>query len=293
MTSQSELILITGATGHQGGATARELISKGRNVRAMTRHPEGEKAAELKRLGAEVVQGDLNDPTSIERALQGVWGAFAVQNTWEAGVEGEEQQGLRFAELARRAGIQHLVYTSVQSANRNTGIPHFENKARVEARIRAIGFPSYTILRPVFFMENLSSPSFLPAIQEGTLAVGIRPETRLQMVAVADIGKYGAWAFERHTDLNGRAIDIAGDELTMPETAGVLSRAAGRPIRFVQVPIEEIRKFSNDFALMLEWFDREGYNTDIAERSAESGVRPTKLAEWASTVNWQPAIATK
>jgi uncharacterized protein YbjT (DUF2867 family) len=292
MALSNELILITGATGQQGGAIAHELLAKGRKIRAMTRHPEGPKAAALKRLGAEVVAGDLNDAASIERALQGAWGAYAVQNTWEAGVEGEEEQGIRFAEIARKAGIRHLVYSSVQSADRKTGIPHFDNKARVEARIRSLGFPSYAVLRPVFFMENLTSPWFLPSIQNGALAVGIRPETELQMVAVKDIGQYGAWAFENHAALNGRAIDIAGDELTMPETAAVLSRAAGREIRFVQVPIEEVRKFSDDFAKMLEWFDRVGYNVDIAAQSAESGVRPTPFAEWAAAADWQPAPAT-
>lgn len=291
MALKNELILITGATGQQGGAIARELLAKGRKVRAMTRHPEGEKAADLKRLGAEVVAGDLNDAASIDRALKGAWGAFAVQNTWEAGVEGEEQQGIRFAEIARRAGIQHLVYSSVQSADKHTGIPHFENKARIEAKIRSLGFPSFTVLRAVFFMENLTSPWFLPGIQDGALAIGMKPETRLQMIAVRDIGAYGAWAFEHHDELNGRGIDIAGDERTGPEAAAVLGRAAGRDIRFVQVPIEEVRKFSADFAAMLEWFDRVGYSADIAARSKESGIRPTTLAEWAATVRWTaPAV---
>lgn len=291
MASQNELILVTGATGQQGGAVARELLAKGRKVRALTRQPESEKARELKRLGAEIVQGDLDDPASIERALKGAWGAFSVQNSWEAGVEKEEAQGMRFTETARRAGLQHFVYTSVGSAHRKTGIPHFENKARVEAKVRSAGFPSYAIIRPVFFMENLTSPWFLPAIQEGTLAVGIRPETRLQMIAVKDIGKYGAWAFEQHEKLNGRSIDIAGDERTMPEAAAILGRAMGREVRHFQVPIEEVREFSEDFATMLEWFDRVGYDVDIAAISAESGVRPTRLVEWASGVEW-PAPLT-
>ena len=293
MTNATELILITGATGKQGGAIARELLAKGRAVRAMTRHPEGAAAAELKRLGAEVVAGDLDDAASVERALQGAWGAFSVQNTWEAGVEREEEQGLRFTELARRAGIRHLVYASVASAHRQTGIPHFENKARVEEKVRSLGFPSYVILRPVFFMENLASPWFLPGIQEGALAAGMRPDTRLQMIAVQDIGRYGAWAFERHAELNGREIDIAGDELTMPEAAQILAPLVGREVRFVQVPIEEVRKFSGDYATMLEWFDRVGYDADVRARSAESGIHPTAFAEWAATVSWQPTAATR
>ena len=289
MDSGTDLILVTGATGQQGGAVARELLAKGRKVRAMTRRPDGPAARELKALGADIFAGDLDDAASLERALAGAWGAFAVQNTWEAGVEREEEQGKRFAELARRAGIRHYVYASVGSADQRTGIPHFENKARVEETVRALGFPSYVIVRPVFFMENLASPWFLPGIQQGTLAVGMDSATPLQMIAVRDIGKYGAWAFERHAELNGRAIDIAGDRKNMPQTAEVLARVLNRPVAHLRVPIEEVRKFSADFAAMLEWFDRVGYSADIEATSKESGIRPTTLEEWAATAPLAPA----
>jgi uncharacterized protein YbjT (DUF2867 family) len=287
-----DLIVVTGATGHQGGATARELLAKGHKVRAMTRKPDSPAAKELAKLGAEVVTGDLNDAASIERAVAGAWGAYAVQNTWEAGVEGEEQQGLRFADVARKAGVKHYVYASVASAQRHTGIPHFENKWRVEERVRSLGFPSHTIIRPVFFMENFLLPSFLPAIQQGQLAMALNPDTVLQMIAVSDIGKYGAWAFENHAALNGRGIDIAGDQLTMAQSAEIISRAGMREVAFVQVPIAEVRRFSEDYALMLEWFDRVGYDADIVKTSEESGVRPTKFAEWAAKQNWALEPAT-
>ena len=291
MDTGKDLILVTGATGQQGGATAHELLARGHKVRAMTRRPDSAPAQALARAGAEVVTGDLNDAASLERALQGAWGVFAVQNTWEAGVEGEETQGKRIAELARKSNVHHYVYTSVASAQRNTGIPHFENKWRVEGTIRGLGFPSHTVIRPVFFMENLSSPWFLPGIQQGRLAVALKPETVLQMVAVADIGRYGRLAFEKHAELNGRAIDIAGDQLTMPQAAALLSTASGQPVTFVPVPIAEVRTFSEDYALMLEWFDRTGYDVDIARTSQESGIRPTTFAEWAPTASWAPVVA--
>jgi uncharacterized protein YbjT (DUF2867 family) len=151
-------ILVTGATGQQGGAVARELLAHGHSIRAMTRNPEKEKARVLAKLGAEIIQGDLDDPASLEKATKGIWGVFAVQNTWEAGVEKEEQQGKRQAEISKKAGVQHYVYSSVGSAHRNTGIPHFDNKWRVEETVRSLDFPSHTIIRPVFFMENFISP---------------------------------------------------------------------------------------------------------------------------------------
>jgi len=284
--TDNRIILVTGATGQQGGAVARELLAAGHKVRAMTRKPDGPAAQTLKKLGAEVVGGDLDDPASVTRALNGAWGTFAVQNTWEAGVEKEEEQGKRFADLARKAGIQHFVYSSVGSAHRNTGIPHFDNKWRVEETVRGLGFPSHVVLRPVFFMENWISPWFKPAIDQGQLAVGIKPDTVLQMIAVADIGKYGRYAFDQHQALNGKALDIAGDGLTMPEVAKRISAAAGRTITFFSVPIEEVRKFSTDFASMLEWFDKVGYEADIAARSKESSIPPTTFADWVQSVQW-------
>ena len=277
-----KIILVTGATGQQGGATAHELVARGHSVRALTRKPESEKARALAKLGAEVIAGDLDDAASLQPALSGAWGVFSVQNTWEAGVEREEEQGKRLAKLAREAGVQHFVYSSVGSAHRSTGIPHFENKFRVEQTVRDLKFPSFTILRPVFFMDNFQSPSFLPGIQQGKLALGIKPTTKLQMIAVSDIGKYALKAFEQATELNGAALDIAGDEHTMPETAAILSRATGRKIEFVQTPIEEVRKWSADFALMLEWFDAVGYDADIAAIEKRFG-RATKLDQWAAS----------
>jgi uncharacterized protein YbjT (DUF2867 family) len=281
-----DVILVTGATGNQGGAVARALLAGGHAVRAMTRKPDSAPARALAVQGAVIVQGDLDDPASLERALTGAWGALAVQNSWEAGVIREEDQGKRFAELARRVGVQHFVYQSVASAHRSTGIPHFDNKWRVEETVRSLKFPSYTIIRPTFFMENFLSAWFRPGIDQGAVFMSIRPDTRLQMIAVTDIGRYGRLAFEKHQILNGRALDIAGDALTMPEVAGVLSDVTRRTISFRQVPIEEVRKSSDDYAKMLEWFDAVGYNADIKGLQAELGIRPASFREWAPAQAW-------
>jgi uncharacterized protein YbjT (DUF2867 family) len=281
----SRTILITGATGHQGGATIRELAGQGFSLRAMTRKPSSEAARALAAAGVEVVRGDLIDAASVSAAVAGAWAVYAVQNTWEAGVEQEEVQGKRMAELARRAGVEHFVYASVGSANRHTGIPHFDNKSRVEDTVRSLGFPSTVILRPVFFMENLLSPWFLNG---DTLNAALRPDTRLQMIAVEDIGRYGARAFTQAADLNGREIDLAGDTVTMAEAAAVLSQAFGRTIRFQQIPIEDVRKNSEDLAVMLEWFERVGYNADIPGLEREFGFKPLSLAAWAAAVAPQP-----
>ena len=288
----TDLILVTGATGQQGGATARELLAAGHKVRAMTRNPSGSAARALAALGAEIVQGDLDDEASLGPALKGAWGVFGVQNTWEAGVEREEVQGKRIASAARLAGVQHYVYASVGSAHRATGVPHFDNKARVEEAVRSLGFPSFVILRPAFFMENFTSPGFKPGIDAGNLAVSMPPSVPLQIIAVADIGKYGRAAVERHVELDGEGIDIAGDSLTMPEVAAVISRAAERAVVHFRVPIEEVRKYSEDLALMFEWFDRVGYDADIGANAVRFVIEPTSFADWAAAADWSVADKT-
>ena len=219
-------ILITGVTGQQGGAVALALRGAGFHLRGLTRKPESHRAAAVARHGVDIVKGDLDDETTLRRALAGIWGVFGVQNAGEAGVGREEAQGKRLATLAREAGVEHFVYTSVGSAHKQTGVPHFDNKWRIEETVRGLRFPSHVILRPVFFMENLVAPF---SLQGSTLAWALRPDTKLQMIAVEDIGWFGARAF---TD--------AGDVRTMPAAAETLTEALGRPIAFAQAPIEPV-----------------------------------------------------
>jgi uncharacterized protein YbjT (DUF2867 family) len=271
-------ILITGVTGHQGGAVAQALQDKGFHLRGMTRKPESPQAVALARHGVDIVKGDLDDEATLRRALAGAWGVFGVQNAQEAGVEREEAQGKRLATLAREAGVGHYVYTSVGSADKRTAVPHFDSKWRIEETVRGLRFPSHVILRPVFFMENLLAPY---SLQGSTLAVALGPGTKLQMIAVDDIGWFGARAFTDAATLNGREIDLAGDVRTMPETAEILTGALGRPIAFAQTPIEQVRQYSKDTASMLEWFERVGYSADIAGLEREFGRALTKLPDWA------------
>jgi uncharacterized protein YbjT (DUF2867 family) len=276
--AEDRTILITGVTGHQGGAVARALQGSGFHLRGLTRKPESAPAVALARHGVDIVQGDLDDEATLHRALAGAWGVFGVQNAQEAGVEREEEQGKRLATLAREAGVEHYVYTSVGSADKRTAVPHFDSKWRIEETVRGLRFPSHVILRPVFFMENLLAPY---SLQGSTLAVALAPETKLQMIAVDDIGWFGARAFNDPAALNGREIDLAGDVRTMPEAAEILTGALGRPIAFAQTPIEQVRQFSKDTAMMLEWFERVGYSANIAGLEREFGRALTKLPDWA------------
>src|SRR3982075_2651394 len=192
--TNNRTILITGVTGNQGGAVAQALQGPGFHLRGLTRKPDSERAAALARNGVDIVKGDLDDEATLRGALAGAWGVFGVQNAGETGAEREEAQGKRLATLAREAGVEHFVYTSVGSAHKRTGVPHFDSKWRIEETVRGLRFPSHVILRPVAFMENLLAPF---SLQGSTLAWALGPGTKLQMIAVDDIGWFGPRAVPR------------------------------------------------------------------------------------------------
>jgi len=279
-------ILVTGATGNQGGAVARKLLDDGFQVRALTRDPSKERARELFSIGAEVIQGDLNDTASLAKALEDVYGVFGVLTFFEEGVAGEVRQGRNLADACKAAGIKHFVYSSVAGANLNTGIPHFDSKNEIERYIKTIGLPA-TVLRPVFFMYNFNSDymGLRQSILDGRLMMPISGDKQLQMVAVEDFADCVSHAFKNPFEYIGKSLDIAGDELDMNEAAIIFSRVIGRPVRFSQVPIERIREFSPDIAKMFEWLNDVGYNVDIPSLRAIHPVMMT-LETWLHVNGW-------
>jgi uncharacterized protein YbjT (DUF2867 family) len=282
MATQSKVILVTGATGQQGGAVATALLTKGQKVRVMSRTPE--KASALAQAGAEVVKGNLTNASDLQAALRGVNGVFAMSTPFEAGMDEEVRQGIMMADAAKQAGIAHYVYTSVGSAHRNTGIPHFDTKWKVEQHIRQIGLPA-TVLRPVWFMENFTT--FSKPSADGVLMMPMRADKKLAMVALRDIGEFGAAAFMRPNDFLGQAIDLAGDELTMPEVAAQLSKVTGRSIQFQALPLEQAEAaLGHDLATMFRWFNEVGYQINVAALKQTFGIPLTTFAEWIKTVDW-------
>ncbi|MCI2416622.1 NmrA/HSCARG family protein [Saccharopolyspora sp. K220] len=260
--SNKKTILVTGATGGQGGAVARRLLDDGWAVRALVRDPDKQGAKGLKALGAELFTGDLDDPESLRAAAQGVHGVFSVQPADLAdphpGVE--VRQGKNVADAAKTAGVAHLVYSSVGGAERNSGVAHFETKAEIEAHIGAIGVPA-TVLRPVFFMENWS---YMVREADNGARVGsiaLDADTSLQMIALVDIGRIAADAFDKPTEFIDKKIEIAGDELTVRQIAEVFTKVDGIPTRLDRQPIEELPA---EAANMFDWFNEKGYQADIA-----------------------------
>jgi len=286
--NRNRLILVTGATGHQGGAVLRHVVGRGFAVRALTRDPDRLNARVLGGHGAEVVKGDIEDQSSLTRALDGAYGVFSVQNPNEAGIEGEIRQGTNLADAARRTGITHFVYSSVGSADQNTGIPHFDSKFRIEEHIRRTGL-RFTIVRPVFFMENWLG--MREAIANGRLELPLEPATHLQMVAVNDIGGAVALAFEHPGKWQNRTFELAGDELSMSELAATFTRATGREVRYAQVPWDEFEgKAGKEMTLMWRWFQSSGYRVDIPVARQEY-PRLTTFTSWINS-SWHTETQT-
>jgi uncharacterized protein YbjT (DUF2867 family) len=260
--AEGRTILVSGATGQQGGAVARHLHQQGFHVRALTRNADQASARELADRDIEIVEGDFLDRHSLERALGGAWGAFSVQTFFEVGVEGEVRQGKAFAEAARDAGVEHFVYSSVGGAERSSGVPHFESKWEIEGHIRALGLPA-TVLRPTSFMENWGrAPK--EAILGGKLPQPLRPATRLQQISVEDVGAFAALAFSDPDRWIGREIELAGDETSLTETAEIFSRVLGRPVVYAQLPWHRfLEQAGEEITTMYLWLEEEGYEADI------------------------------
>jgi uncharacterized protein YbjT (DUF2867 family) len=262
-TNAEQIILVTGATGNQGGVIARHLLQRGKfKVRAMVRDENKPAAQALKQLGAELVKADFNDRASLDRALQGVYGVFSIQD-FRDGASVEIRQGKAFADAAKAANIKHFVYSSVGSAERNTGIPHFDSKFQVEEYIRSISLP-HTILRPVFFFYNYNG--MLPMVKNGTLPQPLSPDTKLQQLSEEDYGEMVAEVFERPADFANRAIEVASVEMTMPEIAAAFSHVLGKKVEYQQIPFEAFeQKAGEEVTIMFRWFENVGYTADFTQ----------------------------
>lgn len=277
-------VLVIGATGNQGGGVARKLLGRGMQVRALARDPSKPQAEALAGAGAEVVQGDLDDRGSIDRAMDGVEAVFSVQNYWETGREREIEQGRAVADSAKAAGVGHIVYSSVGGADRDPGVSHFVSKWEIEEHIRSLGLNA-TILRPVFLMENFNSPLYRGALSNGVLPLALDPEYPLQAVACDDVGEFAALALEGHADVAGQALEIASDVVTPREVAGFFTEKLGTEVNHVQLPLERLRDINPEVAEMFKWYQDEGYRADI-EALRRIHPNPLTMREWIDKSDW-------
>ncbi len=284
-------VLVTGATGKQGGALARLLLKRGHRVLALVRSPDSAAAKDLEQRGAELTPGDFEDPDSLERAMQGVDAVFAMATPFDAaGLEGEVRHGRHLIDTAKLARVRHFLYSSVAGADQNTGIPHFETKHVVEQHLHQSGLPS-TIVAPVFFMENFLGPSFSQRLREGVLSLPLPPHRGLQMVPMADLAAFCARVLEWPDEFFGQRIEVASDEVTGEQAAALIAYVSGHKLHYEEVPLEVFRSRGEDMARMFEWLQTVGYHANISRlRRDYPEVGWHTFEDWARAQDWDTLL---
>ncbi|WP_409463425.1 NmrA/HSCARG family protein [Amycolatopsis sp. GA6-003] len=290
-------VLVVGATGQQGGATARELLAAGVPVRALVRDPVSERAKAVEALGAELVVGDLRDRDGLTRAAKGARAVFSVQMPDLSGPEpdfaGEVTQGVNLIEAAKNAEVPQFVHTSVSGAGLPERIderwaflkPGAEAKAAIQDRLRAAEFPRWTLLKPGFFMENFlpSARYVFPRGIEGGLVTILRPDTRLSLVAVRDIGRAAAAAIAEPERFDRVELELASDYRSMAEIAPILSHVLGVPLAVPDLTVDEaFAAGMPPMGLSHKMLNAIGQPAR-PEFTREFGIPLTSFEEWAET----------
>ncbi|MGV4984294.1 NmrA/HSCARG family protein [Streptomyces sp. NRAIS4] len=282
-------IAVTGATGAQGGATARALLAAGHRVRALTRHPDAPPATTLRALGAEIRHADFEDRASLDAALTGADALFAVTTPFGTDTDTEVRQGRALVDAAAAARLGHVVLTSAAHADRGTGVPHYDSKHQVERHLRASGVP-WTVIAPAAFMDNYAGGWTLAGLREGVFGWPMPAGRPFALIPAADIGAFAALALERRADFTGRRIDIASDTRTPAQIAAALATATGRPISHHEVALDIVRSHSADLAAMFTYFTTTGLDVDAAAlRRAYPEIAWHTFTDWATAQNW-PAL---
>ncbi|MFJ5837976.1 NmrA/HSCARG family protein [Streptomyces shenzhenensis] len=279
-----ESVLVLAATGGQGRAVVDALLARGARIRALVRDPGRSAARELAGHGIDVVAGSLSDRGSLAAAMRGVAGVFAFTTPFEAGVEAEVEQGRAILAAARQERVPHLVFSSVAGADQDSGVPHFESKARIEAELTA-GDVAYTILGPTYFFDNALGGA--RRVLDGVLDLPLPPDRPLQQLARPDLGAFAAEVLLNPAAYIGQRIELAGDAPTPTQMAAALGAALGRDVRHERVPLSAIG--NPDMHAMWAFLNGPGYRVDLpALHAAHPEIRWTGFADWAQRT-WSTA----
>jgi uncharacterized protein YbjT (DUF2867 family) len=275
--ADKQVIVVMGATGAQGGGLARAILRDKAGpfaARAVTRNPGSDKARALADLGAEVVAADADDPKSLDPAFAGAYGAYCVTNFWEHfSGERETAQARALAEASKRAGLQHVVWSTLEDTRKTVPlsddrmptlkgkykVPHFDAKGESDHFFTDLGLPT-TFSLPSFYWENLiyfgSGPKPGP---DGTLAITFPlGDKKMAGIGAEDIGKCVYGMFTRGDEYIGKRVGLAGEHLTCHDMAAALTRALGREVRYNAVTPEQYRSFgfpgADDLGNMFQFY---------------------------------------
>jgi uncharacterized protein YbjT (DUF2867 family) len=288
MTDSATHVLVVGATGNQGGAVVDHLLASEAAfaVSGLTRDATSDAAQALENRGVTMVEGDLDDPATLRDPVADAEAVFAVTNFWTQGYDAQVRQGKNLADVASEEGVDQFVLSGVGSHDEDTGIPHFDSAGEIDRHIRELDLP-WTILKPVFFMENFEAFAE-DIVEDGQVALPLAEGVDLQMVTNDDLGHAAAIALANPDEYVGESIDVAGDERSLEETAEILTAVTGREVEAVHVPIEDAYEtFGEEFTVMCEWFNEVGYSADIPALEARFGFEFTTLEEYFREAGWE------
>ncbi len=278
---EKKRILVSGATGQQGGSVVNALLGDGHEIVGITRNVDSPKAMALKERGVEMISVNFTDYSAAVEAMKGFDVVFALTTPFEEGLEKEVEQGVTMANAAVEAGVGHFIFNSVSDADQSTGVPHFDSKYEVEKHLKGLNL-NWTVVGPTYFMDNMMVFN-MDGLKEGKLMMAMPGDIPLQQVAVEDIGEVVAQVVNAGAGMYGQRINIAGDAITGEEMARMLTNAIGREITYQGFPTDVIREQSEDLALMYEWFISTGYSADM-DLMRQRGMK--SFEAWVNEQDW-------
>ncbi|MEQ1808301.1 MAG: NmrA family NAD(P)-binding protein [Terricaulis sp.] len=283
-------ILVTGATGAQGGAVVRAALNNGMLVRALVRDAASPNALVLAEAGVALAQGSFDDAASLAAAADGAAAVFSVQLYNPSKPEAERAHAQALANAARAANVPTFVQASVSGVDdrhRWRGGEwddvYWDNKATVEDIALSAGFQNAIVLRPAFMMENFVSPKaerMFPDLAERRIVTVVRDDTAIALVTAEDVGQAAGAAIAEPAQFNGRAVELAGDALTLPQIAALLG--ADIEVQTNTPEIEIGRGRSAGWVLSQQWLNAFGYPARPSDMRT-FGLQPTTFAEWLAT----------
>lgn len=284
-------VLVAGATGRQGGAVAHWLLAAGHQVVALARnlaHPAG---LRLMRRGARLAWSNFDDRDGLTDAMRGCDALFLMTSS-TAGAEAEARQGRLLIDVAREAGVGHVLYSSVPAAVRATGVPHFDAKHAVERHLLDNDVPS-TVIAPAFFMENFLGRAFLDQFRDGVLTLPYPAQRKLQQIAVSDIGRFAVTVFEHPENYIGERSTIASDELTGIEMAATLARIMGKSIVYTELPLAKAWATDAMQAGTFEYLQRNPGGADVQGLRQRHDIGWHTLDGWAKQQDWDSLLSSR
>ena len=281
-TDKNRTVVVTGATGLQGGAVTRHLLSSGWRVRALTRSPASEKARAISAQGAEVVQADMADYASLLPVFEGAYGVFSVQNTLTSGVEGEIHQGKNVADAAKQTGVQHLVYSSAGTGVKGTGVPSWESKLVIADYLKTLGL-AWTILRPMAFMELMTEKKFFPAVSTWQVMPRLMGSTRKVIwLCTDDLGFVAGKVFDHPEQFTGKEIPLGSDVQSIDDCRAMYREVMGRNPAQFPMPVWLFDRFGiigKDLGTMWRWL-RNGSIDLSTDQTRAIHPQAKSVSEW-------------